>query len=302
MSTKRAKLKKMPKFWGSIVAIITPFRNGKVDEKALRKLIEWHISKGTHGIVPCGTTGESATLSHEEHEHVVEVTLDQVRGRIPVIAGTGSNSTKEAIRLTASAKKSGANAALLISPYYNRPTQEGLYQHFKAVAEAVDIPQILYNIPGRTAVNILPQTVARLAQIRNIIGVKEATGDLKQTTEMISLCPKDFLVLSGEDFLNLPLLAIGAHGSISVLANVVPKEMSKMMEAWFAGNPEPAIEFHYKYFALTGALFLESSPTPVKTALAMMGKMTEDVRLPLYAMSESNRKKLKQVLKNDKLI
>jgi 4-hydroxy-tetrahydrodipicolinate synthase len=302
MSAKKAKLKKLPQFWGSMVAIVTPFRNGKVDEKALRNLIEWHITEGSHGIVPCGTTGESATLSHEEHEHVVDVTVDQVKGRIPVIAGTGSNSTKEAIRLTASAKKSGADAALLISPYYNRPSQEGLYHHFKAVAEAVDIPQILYNIPGRTAVNILPQTIARLAKIPNIIGVKEATGDLKQTTEMISLCPKDFLVLSGEDFLNLPLLAIGAKGSISVVANVVPKEMSKIMDAWFAGNPEPAIEFHYKYFVLTGALFLETNPAPVKTALAMMGKMTDEVRLPLYAMSDTNKKKLKHILKNDKLI
>lgn len=302
MSVKKVTVRKLPKFWGSMVAIVTPFRKGKVDEKVLRNLIEWQISQGTHGIVPCGTTGESATLSHEEHEHVVEVTVDQVRGRVPVIAGTGSNSTKEAIRLTASAKKSGADAALLISPYYNRPSQDGLYHHFKTVAESVDIPQILYNIPGRTAVNILPQTVTRLAKVRNIIGVKEATGDLKQATEMISLCPKNFLVLSGEDFLNLPLLAIGAKGSISVVANIVPKEMSKAMEAWFQGNPEPAIEFHYKYFVLTGALFLETNPVPVKTALAIMGKMTEEVRLPLYAMSEANKKKLKQILKDDKLV
>ena len=190
MPVKKVKPKNIPKFGGSLVALVMPFRNEQVDEKALRDLIEWHISQGTHGIVPCGTTGESATLSHEEHERVVEIAVDQVKGRIPVVAGTGSNSTKEAIRLTMHAKKSGADAALLISPYYNKPTQEGLYQHFKTVAETVEIPLILYNIPGRTAVNILPQTVARLAEIHNIIGVKEAIGNLQQTSEMISLCPK----------------------------------------------------------------------------------------------------------------
>ena len=293
---------KVPKFGGSIVALATPFTHGNLDEKKLRGLIEWHIKQGTHGIVPCGTTGESATLSHEEHERVVAITVDQVQGRIPVIAGTGSNSTMEAIRLTTNAWKCGADAALLINPYYNKPTQDGLYHHFKAVAESCEIPQILYNIPGRTAVNVAPQTVAKLSEIKNIIGVKEATGDLKQTTEMIQLCKPGFLVLSGEDVLNYPLLAIGAVGAISVLANLVPKPMSKMMEDWFSGNPKTAFDFHYKYFNLTNALFIETNPTPVKSAMAMMGKIEDDVRLPLYKMSDSNKKKLKQILESYGLI
>ena len=296
------KKKNIPEFGGSIVALVTPFKNGEIDEPVLRELIEWHVKMGTHGIVPCGTTGESATLSHEEHDRVIEITVDQVKGRIPVIAGTGSNSTKEAIRLTRHAREAGANAALLINPYYNKPTQDGLYHHFKAVAESCDIPQILYNIPSRTAVNILPDTMAKLSEIPNIIGVKEATGSLLQTTELIKQCRKDFLVLSGEDALNYPLLAIGASGCISVLANLVPQDMSRMMNDWFTGNWETAKDVHYKYYDLIQSLFIETNPTPVKTALALMGRIKDDVRLPLYKMTNANRKKLQSVLETYRLI
>ncbi|MCX7918902.1 MAG: 4-hydroxy-tetrahydrodipicolinate synthase [bacterium] len=290
------------KFYGSLVAIVTPFKNGLIDEQALTDLIEWHIANGTDGIVPCGTTGESATLSHEEHERVIEITVQTVRGRIPVIAGSGSNSTKEAIRLTKFAEKAGADAALLISPYYNKPTQEGLYQHFKAVSEAVDIPLFLYNIPGRTAVNILPDTMARLAELKNIIGVKEATGDMKQVAETIAVCPKDFMILSGDDFTTLPLLALGGHGVISVVANVVPKETAAMCTAWFDGNINEARRLHYYLLPLTQAMFLETNPIPVKTALAVMGKIDSELRLPLYQMSNKNLDKLKEILSQYQLI
>jgi 4-hydroxy-tetrahydrodipicolinate synthase len=303
MATKVTRVKsKIPHFGGSLVALVTPFKNGELDETKLRSLIDWHIQKGTHGIVPCGTTGESATLSHEEHERVIEITVEQVNGRVPVIAGSGSNSTKEAIRLTKFAQKAGADAALLINPYYNKPTQDGLYHHFKAVAEACDIPQFVYNIPSRTAVNVMPETMAKLSEIKNIIGVKEATGNLVQATEMISLCRKGFIVLSGEDALNVPLLLIGASGSISVLTNIIPDKMSQMMEDWFDGKVDKARDFHYKYLRLIQALFLETNPTPVKTAMAMMGMIDQDVRLPLFKMTEANRKKLNQVLKEYKLV
>jgi len=293
----------IPHFGGSLVAIVTPFtKEGELDEVKFRELIEWQVKEGTHGIVPCGTTGESATLSHEEHDRVMDITVDQVAGRVPVIVGTGSNSTREAIRLTRHAQQAGADAALLINPYYNRPTQEGLYQHFKAVAESCDIPQIVYNIPSRTAVNVLPDTMARLSEIKNIIGVKEATGNLIQTTEMISLVHKDFLVLSGEDALNMPLLAIGAKGAISVLTNVVPGDMSRMMVDWFNGNTQTALEMHYKYYRLTQALFCETNPTPVKAVLAMMGKINEDVRLPLVGLMDKNKMMLNNILKEYQLI
>jgi 4-hydroxy-tetrahydrodipicolinate synthase len=290
------------KFTGSLVALVTPFKNGRVDEQGLCDLIEWHIANGTDGLVPCGTTGESATLSHEEHERVVELTIQASRGRIPVIAGTGSNNTKEAIRLTKSAQNAGADAALLISPYYNKPTQEGLYQHFKAISESVDIPLFLYNIPGRTAINILPATIARIAELKNVIGVKEATGDLKQVAETIAACPKEFIILSGDDFTTLPLLAIGGKGVISVVANVVPAETAKMMDTWFAGNLEEAKRLHFYLFPLIQAMFLETSPIPVKTALWLMGKMDSEMRLPLYEMSEANLGKLKETLKQYKIL
>lgn len=289
-------------FQGSIVAIVTPFKKGKVDEKALGDLIEWHIAQGTNGIVPCGTTGESATLDYEEHYRVIEITVKTVNRRIPVIAGTGANATDETIMITKQARKSGANAALLVSPYYNKPTQEGLYRHYKAVAEAVDMPIVLYNVPGRTAVNILPSTVARLAEIDNIVAIKEATGDMKQVSEVIRLCGNRITVLSGDDFTTLPLLALGGKGVISVTANVAPNDVSMMCSLWMKGQHDKARAIHYKLEPLNAAMFIETNPIPVKTALAMMGKIHEEFRLPLCEMSPANKDKLKKVLVDWKLI
>jgi 4-hydroxy-tetrahydrodipicolinate synthase len=289
-------------FQGSIVAIVTPFKKGKVDEKALGDLIEWHIVQGTNGIVPCGTTGESATLDYKEHYRVIEITVKTVNKRIPVIAGTGANATDETIMITKQAKKSGANAALLVSPYYNKPTQEGLYRHYKAVAESVDIPIVLYNVPGRTAVNILPPTVARLAEIDNIVAIKEATGDMKQVSEVIRLCGNRITVISGDDFTTLPLLALGGKGVISVSANVSPKDVSMMCSLWMKGQHDRARAVHYKLEPLNAAMFIETNPIPVKTALAMMGKIHEEFRLPLCEMYPANKDKLRKVLVDLKLI
>ncbi len=288
---------------GAIVAIVTPFKDGEVDEQGLRDLIEWHIKAGTHCILPCGTTGESATLSHEEHMKVVEIAIDQVKGRVPVIAGTGSNSTDETIMLTHHAKKAGADAALVITPYYNKPSQEGLYQHFTTVAKECKFPMILYNVPGRTGVNMLPATVARCAKNRYVIGIKEATGSLKQVSDVIRMCPKNFIVLSGDDFTAFPTLAIGGKGVISVASNVMPKEMANMMNYFFKGDMDKARRLHYKLFPLFEALFYETNPVPAKTALAAMGKIdSEEVRLPLAPMSDENRQKLMDVLKSLKLL
>lgn len=281
---------------GSITALVTPFKNGKVDEKALKGLIEFQIKSGIDAIVPCGTTGESATLSYEEHERVVELAIEFAGKKIPVIAGTGSNSTKETIMLTEHAKKAGADAVLLITPYYNKPTQEGLYQHYKAVAEAVDIPMILYNVPGRTGVNMLPETVARLSEIKNIVGIKEATGSLQQVSDTIEMARKDFIILSGDDFTTLPLLSVGGHGVISVTSNVAPKDVSQMCDAFFAGDIVEAKRLHYKLQPLHRAMFVETNPIPVKTALAIMGKVEEEFRLPLVKMGDANRKKLRKAL------
>ncbi|MBI5875167.1 MAG: 4-hydroxy-tetrahydrodipicolinate synthase [Deltaproteobacteria bacterium] len=283
-------------FSGSMTAIVTPFKNNRLDEKAFKGLIEFQIKSGTDGIVPCGTTGESATLSYEEHERVVELAIEAVNGRIPVIAGTGSNSTAETIMLTKHAEKAGADAALLITPYYNKPTQEGLYQHYKAVAEEVGMPIILYNVPSRTGVNMLPETVAGLSEIKNIIGIKEATGNLQQVSDTIELCRKDFIILSGDDFTTLPILSIGGHGVISVTSNIAPNGVSDMCDAFFNGNLEKAIKLHYKLQPLHRVMFIETNPIPVKTALAMMGKIKEEFRLPLVKMGEANRKKLQKTL------
>jgi 4-hydroxy-tetrahydrodipicolinate synthase len=247
-------------FKGAIVAIVTPFKNGEVDEEALRELIEFQIESGTDGIVPCGTTGESATLSHEEHDRVIEITVDAVKKRVPVIAGTGSNSTKEAIRLTRHAHEVGADGALMVTPYYNRPTQEGLYQHYKAVAEEVPIAVIPYNVPGRTGSNLLPETDARLAKISNIVGIKEASGDLKQISKVIQLCGDDFDVLSGDDFTVLPILSVGGKGVISVVSNVAPADMAGLVDAFEAGDLAKAREFHFKMWPLMEALFFETNP------------------------------------------
>jgi 4-hydroxy-tetrahydrodipicolinate synthase len=289
-------------FKGSIVAIVTPFKNGKVDEKALGDLIDWHIRQGTNAIVPCGTTGESATLDYEEHHRVIRFTVEAVNKRVPVIAGTGANATDETIMITKEAKKSGADAALVVAPYYNKPTQEGLYRHYKAVAEAVKMPIILYNVPGRTAVNILPATVARLAEIKNIVALKEATGDMKQVSEVIRLCGNRITVLSGDDFTTLPLMALGGKGTISVTANVAPKLVSQMCALWEKGKFDEARKLHFKLEPLNASMFIETNPIPVKTALALMGKIREEFRLPLCEMAPANREKLKTVLNDMKLI
>jgi len=290
-------------FEGSMIPIVTPFKGGKVDDKAFKKLIDWHIEQGSHVIVPCGTTGESATLSLDEHARVVEMAVKFVKGRVPVMAGTGANNTAEAIELTRDAKRAGADGALLVAPYYNKPTQEGLYQHYKAVAESVKgFPLVLYNVPGRAAVNILPETVERLARIKNIVGIKEATGDMKQVSKLIRLCPKTFSVYSGDDFTTFAIYALGGKGSISVTANVLPRESAQMWDAWKAGDIKMARDLHYRLDPMNYAMFIETNPIPVKTALSMMGMCKEEFRLPLCSMSSDNKKKLKKVLKDYKVI
>lgn len=282
---------------GAMVAIVTPFRNGEVDEVGLRRLIDHQIQSGTRAIVPCGTTGESATLTFAEHERVIEITVEHVAGRVPVIAGTGSNNTEEAIRLTRHAKKAGADGVLMICPYYNKPTQEGLYRHFEKVAATVDIPIVMYNIPGRTAVNMEPGTMARLAGIPNIVGVKEAAGSMKQITDIIALCGEDFTVVSGEDFLTYPLLCVGGKGVISVVSNVAPAEMQALCDLHFQGKQREAMALYYRLLPLCHALFIETNPAPVKAALQMMGLIESDeIRLPLVTMSAEGREKLKKVL------
>lgn len=283
-------------FEGAITAIVTPFRQGKVDEPGFRGLIEFLIENGIQGIVPCGTTGESATLSHEEHQRVIEIAIEAGGKRVPIIAGTGSNSTEEALSLTRHAKKAGADGALLVAPYYNRPTQEGLYQHYRRIAEEVDLPIVLYNIPSRTGVNILPPTVARLSRIPNIVGIKEASGSLSQVSEVVALCGDDFTVLSGDDALTLPILAVGGKGVISVVANVLPREMSEMVREFRAGSLSRAQGLHYKLRALMDALFWETNPIPVKAALALMGRISPEMRLPLTPLSDAYRDRLRGVL------
>jgi 4-hydroxy-tetrahydrodipicolinate synthase len=285
-------------FTGSMTALVTPLRDGGFDERAYRELIEFQIGAGTDGLVPCGTTGESATLSHEEHDRVVEVCIAAAAGRVPVIAGAGSNSTREALRLTRHAKEAGADAALLITPYYNKPTQEGLYRHFTHVAERVDIPIVLYNVPGRTGVNLLPETVARLAEIPNIVAIKEATADLRQASRIVELCGESITVISGDDFTVLPLLAIGGKGVISVVSNVAPALMARLVDAFFAGDLAAAREAHYRLFPLSEAMFIETNPIPVKTALGLMGKIEPEFRLPLCPMGEKNRERLEAALRS----
>ncbi len=285
-------------FNGSIVALVTPFSNGKIDEKKLRELIEIQIKNGTSGIVPCGTTGESATLSTAEHERVIEITIEQVNKRIPVIAGTGSNATEEAINLTKHAAASGANASLQVSPYYNRPTQKGLYEHFKAVAQAVEIPIILYNIAARTGVNIEPETIAKLAKdCKNIVGVKEASGNLEQMSRIKALCPDHFDLLSGDDGLTLPVLALGGTGIISVVANIVPRDVANLVKEFQKGNIAKAQSLHYKLLPLVKAMFIETNPIPVKTAMGLLDICEPDLRLPMTEMLPENVEKLKKALK-----
>ena len=283
-------------FTGSMVALVTPFKEGKIDWQSLDALVDFHIKNGTNGIVPCGTTGESATLDHREHHEVVQRVIKAVNKRVPVIAGTGSNSTGEAVELTRGAEKAGADGALLISPYYNRPTQEGIYQHYKKVAESVGIPIIVYNIPARTGSKIEPETLARLSEIKNVAGVKEATGSVEQAIDVIRLCGEDLAVYSGEDSLTFSLMALGGKGVISTVANIVPKEMSQLTEACLKGNWESGRKLQLKLIPLIRSVFLETNPIPIKTALSLMSKCTGEMRLPLTPMSEGNLKKLKQTM------
>jgi 4-hydroxy-tetrahydrodipicolinate synthase len=274
-------------FRGSIVAIVSPFRDGRVDEQAFAGLIEWHIEAGTHGFVPVGTTGESPTLDHAEHERVIELCIEIVAGRRPVIAGTGSNATAEAISLTAHAKAAGADAALIVTPYYNKPTQSGLLAHYRAIHDAVDIPIIIYNIPGRSVVDMSPQTMARLAELPNIIGVKDASNDITRPLATRQFCGADFCQLSGEDGNALAFLAHGGHGCISVTANVAPAFCAAMQDAWAAGRAAEALAIQDRLYPLHTALFLETSPAPVKYALARLGRCTAELRLPLVGVSEA---------------
>jgi 4-hydroxy-tetrahydrodipicolinate synthase len=281
-------------FAGSMVALVTPFKDGKVDWQSLEALVEFHIKNGSNGIVPCGTTGESATLDHKEHREVVERVIKAVNKRVPVIAGTGSNSTAEAVELTKGAERAGADGALMISPYYNRPTQEGIYQHYKKVAESVGISIIVYNIPGRTGSKIEPETLARLSEIENVAGVKEATGSVDQAIDVIRLCGENLAVYSGEDSLTFSLMALGGKGVISTVANIAPREMSQLTDACLQGNWEKGRKLQLKLIPLIRSVFLETNPIPIKTALSLMGKCTSELRLPLTPMSEGNLKKLQQ--------
>ena len=287
---------------GAFTAIVTPFKNGQLDEEAYRQLIERQIEGGIHGLVPCGTTGESPTLSHTEHKRVVEICLDQVKKRVPIIAGSGSNSTSESLELTKHAEKAGADYALMITPYYNKPTQEGLYQHYKTITDATKIPIVVYNVPGRTSLNLLPETMARLAQIPNIVGLKDATGDLKQGAKTLDLCGDKITVLSGDDFTTFPLMCVGGMGVISVVSNVVPGDMAGMCNAFFKGDLEGAKKLHYKMWPLTEAMFFETNPVPVKTAMKLLGKITGEVRQPLCPMSAANEEKLRGVMQKYGLI
>ncbi len=284
-------------FSGSMVAIVTPFNtDGSFDEESYRQLIEFQIENGTDAIIPCGTTGESATLDYDEHERVIKVCIEQVAGRIPVIAGTGSNSTAEAISLSQHAKEMGADGVLLVSPYYNKPSQEGLYQHYKALAEAVELPQILYNVPGRTGMNMEATTTIRLAEFANIVAIKEASGNITQSSEILAAAGDKIDILSGDDFLTLPLMAIGAKGIISVSANAIPKEVKAMVTAINSGDWDTARKLHLKLLKFHNTMFIESNPVPVKAALGLMGKIRADVRLPLVGMQDDTMAQLKTVL------
>ncbi len=288
---------------GAYSALVTPFSNGTVDEEAYRALIDWQIEKGIDGLVAVGTTGESATLSHDEHQKVIKICVEQAKGKVPVIAGTGGNDTREAIELTKFAKSAGADVSLQVTPYYNKPSQEGLVQHFKAIAKAAPMPQLIYNVPGRTSLNILPSTLARLfKEVPEVIGVKEATGNLRQVSEVVEYCGPDFQVLSGDDFTVLPLLAVGGCGVISVVSNIVPDMMAGMCKAWFEGNIAEAQRLHYAMGPLNRAMFIETNPVPVKIALHLMGKMGPELRLPLVGLMPENQAKLEATLKEAKLI
>lgn len=291
------------KFRGTTVALITPFTSqGEVDDEKLRSLVDWHVEQGTDVILACGTTGESATLSHEEHQRVIDIVIEQAAGRVPVMAGAGSNATDEAISLTEHASRAGADAILSVGPYYNKPTQQGYYEHFKAIAAATELPVILYNVPGRTGGNICDDTTLKLAEIDNIIGVKEASGNLSQIMHILQDRPRDFLVLSGDDAITMSLLVLGLDGVISVVANEAPALLHEMVHSAFAGEWEKARDIHFKLLPLMEFNFCESNPIPVKTACAMMGLVGETVRLPLVPMTEANRKTMRALLQELHLI
>ncbi|MEE9605246.1 MAG: 4-hydroxy-tetrahydrodipicolinate synthase [Candidatus Scalindua sp.] len=287
-------------FTGSIVALVTPFKDGLVDYDKLAELVEYHIENGTNGIVPCGTTGESPTLTHEEHGKVVSKVVEKANGRIPVIAGTGSNNTSEALSLTKDAKKAGADGALMITPYYNKPTQEGLYKHFKVIAEEVDIPIVVYNVPSRTGVAISPETVARLYEMENIVAIKEASGSIDQTSQILALC--DITVLSGDDSLTLPIMSVGGKGVISVVANILPRDTSEMASKFLNGMVKESREIHKRLFPICRAMFIETNPISVKTAMKLLGRLNGEMRLPLCEMSNEHEGQLHSILKENGLI
>lgn len=293
-------MSKKPKFSGSMVALVTPLKNNRVDEKALKSLIDFQIKNGTDVIVPCGTTGESATLSHEEHRDVMSFVVDYVNGRVPVICGAGSNNTAESLGLMQHAKKVGADGVLIVTPYYNKPTQEGLYRHYEFLARKVDIPIVLYNVPGRTGVSMAPDTVARLAKIDTVVAIKEASGSLAQVDQIRQRC--NLPILSGEDSLTFPMIMLGAVGAISVTANVVPKLHCDLVHASLAGQVKKAKALHEKHLDLAQILFIETNPIPVKTALGLMGKLEPEFRLPLCAMQKANEEKLAASLRKMGLI
>ncbi|MFA5975972.1 MAG: 4-hydroxy-tetrahydrodipicolinate synthase [Elusimicrobiota bacterium] len=286
-------------FKGSYVALVTPFKNGRVDETRLKALVEYHIDAHSDGLVPCGSTGESATLTHEEHRHVVEVVVKTARGRLPVIAGAGSNSTAETLELVRHAHKVGAQGALVVVPYYNKPTARGLYEHFRIVAKATPLPIILYNIPGRSVVNVTPETVIQLAKdCPTIVGIKEASGTMDYTSQLVSALGTDrFLILSGDDSLTIPLMALGAKGVISVIANILPGAMAELCRAWSHGHTDRALDIHKKMFPLMRSLFIETNPIPIKAAMAHLGLCREELRMPLVPMSPDNKRKLVAALK-----
>jgi len=284
-------------FEGTYTAIVTPFRDGLIDEPSLEALVERQIDAGIDGLVPCGSTGESATMSHREHERVIEIVVRAAGGRVKVLAGTGSNNTSEAIDLTRHAKQAGADGALLLSPYYNKPTQEGIIAHYESIANETHFPLMVYNVPGRTASNISPDTMARMADHEFIVGVKEACGDIDQIAHVLARCPEDFAVVSGDDSMTLPLMAIGGHGVISVTSNVAPKEMGQLVRAAGMGDFATARELHYRLLPLFDALFSETNPIPIKAAFAILGHASEEVRLPLTPMTDRIREVLQAVLK-----
>ena len=287
-------------FNGSIVAMVTPFKDGEVDYDKLGELVQYHIDNGTNAIIPCGTTGESPTLTHREHGEVIGKVIEAAAGRIPVIAGTGSNNTSEAVSMTRHAKETGADGSLIITPYYNKPTQQGIYEHYKAILEEVDIPIIVYNVPSRTGVSISPETVARLFEFKNIVAIKEATGDIDQASQILNMC--DITVLSGDDSLTLPIMSVGGKGVISVIANILPREVSELVSSFLNGEIENSQKLHNSLFPLCKAMFIETNPIPVKTAMKLLGRLNGEMRLPLCNMSEEHEKQLKKILEKHGLI